>query len=73
MGEFSMKWGKKMCAMNLFKLFLGGKANGATPCEELPIISPLSGEVQVHFTLGLWLLSNRFAQLTLIYFLSRCL
>lgn len=53
--------------MNLFELFLGGKANGTAPCQELPTISPLCGEVQAHFPLCLWLLSNRVAQLTLSF------
>lgn len=72
-----------MGTVKLFKLFLGRKANGfpflvrrrangATPCDELPILSPLRGEVQAHFSLSLWFLSNRFAWLTFVYFLSQC-
>lgn len=59
--------GKKGGTVNLFKLFLGGKANGTAPCQELPTISPLCGEVQAHFPLGLWLLSSRVVQLTLSF------
>lgn len=66
MGGFSMKW-EERGTVNLFKLFLRGKANGTAPCQELPTISPLCGEVQAHFPLGLWLLSSRVAQLTLSF------
>lgn len=35
-----MKWGK-MGTVKLFKLFLRRKANGAAPCEEFSILSPV--------------------------------